>query len=364
MHKPANSLAARLALIAAAMFAAGIAWAGPATPLTLTGSLTNAGTSYQIADLQTGFTAQSLTVGGNSYVGVPLWTLLGGTLGTDSSTDGNIIPNGGGNNAILRSYITATGSDGSKSLLSVGEVNRWFGGNGPILADDVNATPILVAYEVNGATLTTPQLILPTDATGSRNILDLVSLDVGGLPPQTGPGGPTRSFTVSGGLNAPVTYDEAALEKLPTTIAEDVVARQGGSLLTPNDFTGVELWQLLLLAGIAHFDALTSYVVAMGSDGYQTLFSFGELNPATSQRLALLAYDDANGTLNNGSGFARMVLDGDWRGGRYVSNLLSFIIVGNAVPEPSSIALMLLGLALLAGVTRHRDSASVSGAAA
>jgi len=356
MYKPANSLAARLALIASAMFAAGMAWA---TPLTLTGSLTNAGTSYQVTDLQTGFTAQSLTVGGNSYVGVPLWTLLGGSLDTDSSTNGNIIPNGGGNNPILRSYITAMGSDGSKSLLSVGEVNRWFGGNGPILADDVNATPILVAYEVNGATLTTPQLILPTDTTGSRNVLNLVSLDVGGLPQQTGPGGPTTSFTMGGGFNAPVTYDEAALESLAATFANGVVARQGGNLTTPNDFIGVELWELLQLAGISHFDASTSYVVATGSDGYQTLFSFGELNPATSQRLALVAYDDANGTLDNGSGFARMVLDGDWRGGRYVSNLSSFSVVG-VVPEPSSIAFMLLGLALLAGVKRRTAPARLT----
>lgn len=327
-----------------------------ATQLTLTGTLTNAGASYGIADLQSGFAAQSVKVGGDTYVGVPLWVLLGGTLGTDSSTNGNVIPNGGGNNAILRSYVTATGSDGSRSLLSVGEVNRWFGGNGPILAADVNATPILVAYQVNGATLATPQLILPTDATGSRNVVDLVSLDVGGMAQQSGPGGPTTSISVGGGASAPVIYDESALAALPSITAYDVVARQGGSLTTPNDFTGIALWDLLLLAGISHFDALTSYVIAIGSDGYRTLFSFGELDPATSGRLAMVAYDDANGTLDNGSGFARLVLDGDWRGGRYVSNLASLMIVGNIVPEPATLALMVIGLLGMGAALRRRPS--------
>lgn len=325
-----------------------------AAPLTLTGSLTNAGVSYEITDLQSGFAAQSVTVGANTYVGVPLWVLLGGTLGLDSSTNGNVIPNGGGNNAILRTYVTATSSGGSQSLLSVGEVNRWFGGNGPILAADVNATPIIVAYQVNGVTLATPQLVLPTDATGSRNVVDLVSLDVGGLPQQTGPGGPTTAFTVSGGSSAPVTYDEAALAALPSITAYDVIARQGGNLTTPNDFTGIQLWDLLLLAGISHFDALTSYVVAIGSDGYQTLFSFGELDPSTSERLAMVAYDDANGTLDNGSGFARLVLDGDWRGGRYVSNLASLLIVGNIVPEPATLTLMVVGLLGVGAALRRR----------
>jgi len=325
-----------------------------ALPVTLTGSLSNAGASYTIADLQAAFTGETVTVGSNTYVGVPLWVLLGGTLGTDSSTNGNIIPNGGGNNSILRSYITATSSNGSRSLLSVGEVNRWFGGNGPILSADVNATPTLVAYQVNGNLLDTPRLILPSDATGARNVVDLVSLDVGGLPQQTGQGGSTTSFTVSGGSNGTAIYDRAALEALPTTIAEDVVARQGGNLLTPNDFTGVELWELLLLAGISHFDVLTSYVVAMGSDGYQTLFSFGELHPDYGERLALVAYDDANGTLADGSGFARMVLDGDWRGGRYVSNLTSFFIVGNVVPEPGTLAMLMIGAAGLVGARRRR----------
>lgn len=339
------------------VLAAAAAFAGPtaAAPLTLSGSLGNAGSSYEVADLQGSFGATTVTVGGNTYTGVPLWVLLGGSMGTGSSTNGNVIPNGGGNNAILRSYVTATGSDGSQSLLSIGEVNRWFGGNGPILADDVNATPTLVAYQVNGTLLQTPQLILPSDATGTRNIVDLVSLDVGGLPPLTGPGGTTTSFTVSGGANPTATYDLAALMALPATTAEDVVARQGGNLLTPNDFTGVELWDLLELAGIAQYDVLTSYVVAMGSDGYQTVFSFGELHPEYGERLALVAYDDANGTLAGGSGFARLVLDGDWRGGRYVSNLASLTIVGTLlpVPEPATLLLLVIGAAGAAAARRE-----------
>ena len=106
---------------------------GVARALSLSGSVSNAG-NYTIAQLQ-GLTSTTEMIGADTYVGVSLWGFLGGMANGNS----NIITSGGGNNPILRNYVLATGSDGSKSLISAGEINPLFGGTG--------ANSYLIAYE-------------------------------------------------------------------------------------------------------------------------------------------------------------------------------------------------------------------------
>src|SRR5262245_8310414 len=94
--------------------------AGPpvvAAPVTLAGSLTNAGTSYTPTDLQA-LGNTSVTIGVDQFTGVPLWTLLGGNAaGTVSNVVTTVPPGGNTNNPQLRYAVTATGADGSTSLL-------------------------------------------------------------------------------------------------------------------------------------------------------------------------------------------------------------------------------------------------------
>ncbi len=309
-----------------------------AAPLTLSGELTNAGANYSIAELQA-LPATTVTVGADTFVGVSLWTLLGGT----SSGASNIITTGGGNNAILRSYVLGTSAGGTQTLLSVGEINAVFGGTG---------APTIVAYERNGTLLGTSQLVVPADLSRSRYLADLLDISVLSVPrPPVGPGGPSTSFTVSGG-STPKTYDLAGLQALPATTAHDVTFMSGGTQTPPNDFTGPALWTLLSLAGIGDQDILTGYVLATGTDGYQVLFSLGELYPGLGGRLNMVAYADSSGLLL-GNGFARIVVPGDLRGGRFVSNLTSFT-VANAIPEPESVAMLAAGLIALAVYVRRR----------
>lgn len=54
-----------------------------------------------------------------------------------------------------------------------------------------------------------------------------------------------------------------------------------------------------------------------------------------------------------GPGFARLVFHGDWRGGRYVSNLSSLQIVG-AIPEPATLLMALVGGLAVLGIARRR----------
>jgi PEP-CTERM motif len=121
-------------------------------------------------------------------------------------------------------------------------------------------------------------------------------------------------------------------------------------------FTGVSIWTLLTDAGMVtnpaiKNDILNCYVLATGSDGYEAIFSLGELDPMFGGTGAtdLIAYME-NGAPLGADGFARVVVPGDDFGGRYVSNLVSLQVIDAVVPEPGSLwlfATSLLAMALL-----------------
>jgi hypothetical protein len=104
-------------------------------------------------------------------------------------------------------------------------------------------------------------------------------------------------------------------------------------------FTGINLWTLLNEAGgvtvtAAKNDILSKYVVATGSDGYQAVFSLGEIDPNFGNQPILVAYADIAGQLgpHGSDGLARMVVPGDLAGGRYVSELVDLQV--GSLPEP------------------------------
>jgi hypothetical protein len=77
--------------------------------------------------------------------------------------------------------------------------------------------------------------------------------------------------------------------------------------------------------------------VAVGSDGYEAVFSGGELNPmfgGSATAPDTVAYSDTGGQLGQGGadGFARTVVPGDKAGGRYVSNLVDLTVGQAPVP--------------------------------
>jgi hypothetical protein len=82
------------------------------------------------------------------------------------------------------------------------------------------------------------------------------------------------------------------------------------------------------------------------------VFSLGELDPGFGNQPDLIAYS-ADGALLGSKGFARLVVPNDVKSGRWVSNVLSLeVFSATPVPEPGSVATMLLGLAVLAQFTR------------
>ena len=139
----------------------------------------------------------------------------------------------------------------------------------------------------------------------------------------------STQFTLNGSVVTPGTYDLAALSALPPT-TQTVTYTAGGGPVT-DTYTGTNLWTLVNSAGGftpapgVKNSTLRNYVVAVGSDGYKTVFAGGEINPKFGDRPYMAAYADTGGQLGPGGtdGFARMVVPGDKAGGRYVSNLVT-----------------------------------------
>ena len=346
-----NFLRRQLSAFAGFALAALMSSAAFATPVTVNGDLSNAGTSFSIADLQgLPSTTETLTINGetHSYTGVQLWTVLGGNTAGAS----NIVTQGGGNNPILRNFVVASGSGGERSIVSAGEINPLFGGT----TDPTFGTPgkpALVVYQKDGVTLATPQLIVGQDGTGTRNITDLSALTVGGVDRVTGPGGVSHAFNITDDGHVLRTIDSVTSLSFLTEASENVTFQSGANIRNAT-FTGVSLWDLLTAVD-PHLDNLAnSILTAVGSDGFQVVFSLAELNPALGGPDVLLAYGDStgpNGTLGTAGDF-RLVVPGDARGGRFVSNLISIDI--HEVPEPATLALLLVGLMAIFALRRSR----------
>ena len=133
------------------------------------------------------------------------------------------------------------------------------------------------------------------------------------------------SISVSGDVKQPLTLTAADLAAMPRAKA---VTDNNGVQTT---YEGVWLSDVLKKAGVPlghglRGGALAGYVLASASDGYQVVFSIGELDPDMTDSQFLLA-DTANGKpLFGENGAFRLVIPKDKRGARSV-RLLSKIEV-------------------------------------
>ncbi|MBO9648983.1 MAG: molybdopterin-dependent oxidoreductase [Variovorax sp.] len=140
----------------------------------------------------------------------------------------------------------------------------------------------------------------------------------GHAPEAAGKGGFAPSFTVSGAVGKPSTFDLAALQALPST----------QQITGSGVYTGVSLWTLLESAaggikpGSGRNPLIAMYAVATGSDGYRTVLSIGEIDSALSGKMVLVAYS-VDGKPLDRNGMARLVVTTDAKATRSVSNLTS-----------------------------------------
>lgn len=246
-----------------------------------------------------------------TYTGASTWALLDSLgLKTDPAKKGDL----------LNRFLLATGADGYQVTLSSGELNLALGNKQSIIAYDEERADASVPLGDDGSLLMT----VPGDRRGSRYMLNLVRLEWR-APPAPGPipaavGGATSGVTVYGAVDKPMRFDIAALQALPAT-----TLRVGSG-----SYTGVSLWTVLnTVTGIdtrnspqKKYPTLRMAAVATASDGYAALLALGEIDPTFGNRNVLLAYS-VDGQPLDRSGPIRLVVAGDGKTGRSVSNLES-----------------------------------------
>lgn len=251
----------------------------------------------------------------HTYTGTSLWSLL---------NDAGLQADGTRKNDLLSRHVLATGADGYKVVFALGELNPEYGNK-----------PALVAYAETTAGVSAPlaaadgpfRVTAPGDVKGGRYVSNLTRLDVAAPPPTaagTG-GGVSSTFAVSGKVTAPRSFDLNALAGLAPAIDLTIGA---------NTYRGVSLWTLLNKVGLPATPknvTLGMYAVATGSDGYRATVSLGEIDPGFGNKGALVAYQ-MNGVDLTTAGFARLVVPGEVKQSRSVSNLVAIEVFAAGTP--------------------------------
>jgi DMSO/TMAO reductase YedYZ molybdopterin-dependent catalytic subunit len=145
-------------------------------------------------------------------------------------------------------------------------------------------------------------------------------------------GGYAPSFRLTGAVRTPQTFDAAALATLPAS-RQTVDFFAGPSGLVSQTYVGVSLNDLLAKAGVIvdpsiKNDVLRKYVAVTGTDCYEIILSMGELRPDFGGAAqVLVAYATGDGSpLSTSEGAMRLVVPGDKKGGRYVSNIARIVV--------------------------------------
>jgi DMSO/TMAO reductase YedYZ molybdopterin-dependent catalytic subunit len=156
----------------------------------------------------------------------------------------------------------------------------------------------------------------------TRHAIAVAALAVGLLPAQDA----DPSVQVTGAVKQALTLTAGDLAKMPRASVR--TTSNGMETL----YEGVWLHEVLKRAGVPQGEALrgkalAGYVLAEAQDGYQVVFSLGELDPAFIDNEILLA-DTANGKpLFGAQGRFRLVVPKDKPGARSVRMLTKLDVV-------------------------------------
>ncbi len=130
--------------------------------------------------------------------------------------------------------------------------------------------------------------------------------------------GSAAQLTVSGDIPTPRTITADDLTHM-TRRSATLDERNAGKVT----YERVPLYEILRKAGVPigkelRGKALAAYVVATGKDGYQVVFSVGELNPELANTTAIIADNRKGKPLPEGQGPLRILVPEDKRPARSV----------------------------------------------
>jgi hypothetical protein len=278
-----------------------------------------------------------VTLKTSELAALPQTTIIAGVNGKTVSATGPLLSsllsyagltyNSGCKNDELRYWVEATSANGSAVVITAGELDPGFGNR-----------PAILAISENGGMLTSegPTLVVPND-TGARDLAHITKITVGRAPVEladvtpacgatslvTAP--PPGQVLVQGDVKNPTTLSFAQLQALPQVSQTDSFL--SGSSPTVDTESGPTLYSVVEAANPKFLacdstDDLRFYVeVTSSEDGYSSLFSWAEIDPAlnggTGLDQSLLSLIE-NGTSQAAVG-PRATAPGDVKGGRYVS---------------------------------------------
>lgn len=159
---------------------------------------------------------------------------------------------------------------------------------------------------------------------GVRLAIGLATILVVSAGPGPGRGdGPEVVLRVSGEVPTARELTAADLAGLPR---ETVRARDHGGVEA--EFEGVPLVEVLKAAGVRFGEelrgpALANYLMVEASDGYRAVFALPELDPASSDRVILLADRRDGRPLGEEEGPLRIVVPGEKRQSRWVRQVIA-----------------------------------------
>jgi DMSO/TMAO reductase YedYZ molybdopterin-dependent catalytic subunit len=124
----------------------------------------------------------------------------------------------------------------------------------------------------------------------------------------------TATLKVTGDVTTPLSLTPADVKGLPRTKVE---AKSGERVVV---YEGVRISEILKKAGVPlggdHGKSLTMYVLATASDGYQAVFSIGELDPELTNNDIIVADTVDGKPLSAEQGQFRIVAPRDVKGAR------------------------------------------------
>lgn len=289
--------------------------------------------------LKARFTEATQTVTYNTtttktYTGVKLWDMVNDLgLVTTAATNSK--------NQQLEYYMLATASDGYQALFALGELDPFFGNKQSQLVYEETVAGVSQPLDASDGPF---RITSPGDDRGGRYVSMATGLEVAAAPATAAATKPgcgddkifddcvSPSFVVNGEIKAAgqsVTFDATALQALangaPVTLAD-------GS----DSYTGVLLWTLLNSAGVGINSTYSSrknaintmYAMVTGSDGYRAMVALGEINPSFGNKQVLVAYQKNGADLPASEGAVRLVVPGDVKGGRKISNVIEIKVFG------------------------------------
>jgi DMSO/TMAO reductase YedYZ molybdopterin-dependent catalytic subunit len=150
--------------------------------------------------------------------------------------------------------------------------------------------------------------------------------------PEACPGGFAPAFRLNGKVANRSTYDFHTLSAFSPT-RQQVTYFAGGQGLVTTTYIGVPLADLLTQAVVQvdpaiKNDILRKYVAVTGSDCYEVIVSLAEvLSDFGGDSQVFVAFATGTGQpLAANEGMARLVVPGDKKGGRYVSNIVKITV--------------------------------------